>query len=141
MVEGVWSDDPIDVPEDSTVCLYPRASSSADGAWLVQSAGGRDVWTLALPIAVLNTRSREVLDTLWRIGEISLPCLAGEEYSMHVARCSAMAVLVEAADARSLATHAVVRGVGTLKDWSVLRRDGDMFLLARNNASADGEQR
>jgi hypothetical protein len=112
MGQGAWSDDPIDVPKDSVVCLYPKASSAADGAWLVESVGDADVWTLSLPIAVLNTRSGEVRDTLWRMREISLPCLGGKEYSMAAARRSAMDVLVEAAGAESLATHAVVQGVG-----------------------------
>src|ERR1700722_9881830 len=101
MLQGAWSDEPIDVPKDSVVCLYPKASSSAEGAWLVESVGNVDVWTLALPITVLSTRSGEVLDTLWKMGESSLPCVAGEEYSMGAARRSAVDVLVEAADAGS----------------------------------------
>jgi hypothetical protein len=117
------------------------AIAGGEGAGLhgfAPRVGDDDVWTLALPIAVLNTRPGEVLDTIWRMGGLSLPCLAGDEYSMAVVRRSAVDVLVEAADARSLATHAVVQGVGTLKDWSVLRREGDLVLLARNNALTDG---
>lgn len=132
MVQGPWSDDLIDVPKDAVVCFYPKARSSADGAWVVETVGDADTWTLSLPIAVLRTRSGDVLDTLWRMGEISLPCLGGEEYSMAAARRSEVDVLVEAAGAESLATHAVVQGgVGALKGWSVLRKVGDSVLLAR----------
>jgi hypothetical protein len=131
MMQGAWSDEPIYLPKESVVCMYPRISSSRDGAWIVERVGDIDVWTLSLPIAVLNTRSGEVLDTLWSMGGISPPCLGGEEYSMAATRRLATDVLVEAAGAESLATHAVVQGVEALKDWAVLRKGGDRVLLAR----------
>lgn len=130
-VQGPWNGEPIDVPRDWVICLYTRARSSAEGAWLIESVGDVEVWTLSLPRALLNSRPEDVLDTLWRISQMSLPCIGGEEYSMAAVRRSGRDVLVEAASARSLATHAVVHTSGALRNWSALRGEGDRVLLAR----------
>lgn len=85
----------------------------------------------AAAMALLKTCFDDVLDVLWRMAELSLPCIAGDEYSMATVCRSATDVLVEAESAASLATHAVVQAASALKDWSVLRRQGDRVLLAR----------
>jgi hypothetical protein len=134
MSESAWAGEPIDASPDEIVCLYPRQRSALNGAWLIKSSRTLEVWTLALPIRVMRSHPLETMDLLWRIGSAQAPCVAGAEYSMPVACKSSADVLVEAASARSLATHVVLRGRADFTGWTVLKKDMDLQLLAKPGA-------
>jgi len=134
VVQGAWNDSPIDVPDGWAVCLYPQPRSSMNGAWLIERIEDTDVWTLSLPVTLLKTQSDNVLDALWKMGDVSVPCIAGEEYSMAAVLSSGSDVLLEAGGTRSLATYAVVRKAVALKDWAVMKVEGDRILLARKHS-------
>jgi hypothetical protein len=137
VTDGPWNGEPIEVPPNSVVCLYPTARSSHDGAWLIERVGDDEVWTLSLPAGLLASNSQDAMEVLWQFGSIAVPCFAGNEYSMaEVLRVGADALL-EAANASSLATHAVVpRGdfVRVIHRWTVLRDGDDRVLLRRGVA-------
>jgi hypothetical protein len=135
--QGAWDDEPIDIPDGWVVALYPKVRSSTDGAWLVERDGQAEVWTLSVPMPKMNASPDEVLKTLWNLGSISRPCIAGEEYSMVAALRFTGDVLSEAQTDRSLATHAVVGSEATLAGWSVLRTEGGRVLLARVGKSSE----
>lgn len=130
-VESAWSDEPIDVPKGWIVFLYPRPRSPTEGGWCIEIVDDTEVWTLFLPVAILRSHSNEVMDVLWRMGEVSLPCVAGNEYSMAEVRRSRTDVLAEAESFGSLATRAVVQNGQRLRGWSTVRGDADRALLAR----------
>ena len=71
------------------------------------------------------------MEVLWRMGDVSLPCVAGNEYSMAQVRRSGTDVLEEAERPGSLATYAVVPSGRTLGGWTIVRADAGHALLAR----------
>ncbi len=132
MLQGAWSGEPIDVPKDWVVCLYPKERSAEAGAWLIENVGDIDVWTLSLPVTMLPSRSHDVMGALWNISAASIPCVAGEEYSMSAVCRTGGQVIAEAISARSLASHIVARWSAAPVGWSVVRSATDRVLFARN---------
>jgi hypothetical protein len=135
LLESAWTGGPIDDPLDWIICLYPEPHSSAHGAWLIESVRDREVWTLSLPLALVKSRSSEVMDLLWSLSETSLPCVAGREYSMAAILRNNMNAEHEAESNGSLASHVVVKDASAFDGWLVSRRGNDRVLLARSEQS------
>ncbi len=123
-IQGAWNGQPLDVWPDWVLHIYPKVRSASEGAWTVEIIAGVDVWTLSIPLDLFHARSKDVLMMLWTISEVSIPCVAGPEYSMAAAWRSGVDVATEAASTRSLASHAVTRLDGIFAGWSPLPLEG-----------------
>jgi hypothetical protein len=127
--EGSWTGEPLELAPAEIVCLYPLSRSTRHGAWLVESVSGADVWTLAVPVEVLDARGDAVLEAMWAMSEWGVPCVAGNEYSMNAVLHAGLDPLQEIAAASSLATSAVTRS--RVPGWSRVETRGDRVRIVR----------